>query len=426
MCLITAIPKGKVKYSKDLEGFIKEGMSSNTDGSGFMYKRDGENVVNIDKGYRSPESILKAIRDLDLQIKDELVIHHRIGTSGAKNEINMHPFVVSDNALVLQTIKGAVNLPVMAHNGVFSEYSDYQSPYSDTYHFVNQFMSIPEITSLVKRDTKTYQKIFGRLMSYNKLAFLFPDRDMILIGNFTEDDGNYHSNGGYKTFVYDRGCSSDKDSKNTGLVCRHNSRYFQDNDTESDDDDYPSREATATAKVISQVISKRVVENNLVFDAELINVTKDNYKHFIIIAIDNWNKGMITKGKAYTFEHFHEDTIYNYIVTFDEDKIMHSINYNNHKQNFRIYIRAEFVEFYKGLFNLVKEINGTPSKTMLKKIGKVIERRKNQHSFKYKDYGYVKFKDLKYLYEKYVNDDFKEIKETLGVANGFSMNEVMS
>lgn len=57
MCLITAAPKGVEKKVRDLESFIRQGMSSNTHGSGFAYKKSGTNLIFLHKGFNTASSI---------------------------------------------------------------------------------------------------------------------------------------------------------------------------------------------------------------------------------------------------------------------------------------------------------------------------------------------------------------------------------
>lgn len=212
MCLITVCPKGTSKNMEILEGFIRNGASSNSQGSGFAYKKNNETGVYINKGFFLVDDLIAAIEKLNLDDEDELIIHHRISTHGKVDKFNTHPFVVSEKQDEIIYLKGKVNKPVFAHNGIFSEYGDRNSDFSDTYHFCKRFLSIPKITNLLTRDPFLFESTFDRIIGHQKLVFLFPEKDkelyIVNVDSFTEDGGYYHSNGGYKSYVHDRGGSS--------------------------------------------------------------------------------------------------------------------------------------------------------------------------------------------------------------------------
>lgn len=420
MCLITAIPKGKIKYSEDLEKFIKSGMSSNTDGSGFMYKRNGTNLVSINKGFRNPESILKAIKDLDLKEEDELVIHHRIGTSGEPNDVNMHPFVVSENHTVINSTRGDFNLPAMAHNGVFSEFTDRQSLFNDTYHFVNKMMATPEVLSLLKTNKDKFELFFKSILSYNRLAFLFPDRDMLLLGNFVEDNGNFHSNAGYKSYVYDKGGSS-----SSFPTCKyHNFNNYYDTQDFDDDDYYVAPKSIAKENIIPLIPDKIIKDSNVYrIPGRLMRVTSNNYKHFIAICKTPSVHPLLIKNKAYTFEDFDENAMLNWLVELANTKVLTALPWSDHASKFELIVKTTYKSEYTGIYNLINQIGENPSKSMLKKISKTLDTKEGKNEFIYKDYGKMKYQNLNYLYHvlKPQKDDLSPIRKLL--SDGFTTNE---
>lgn len=416
MCLITAVPKGKDKNIEDLKKFITKGMSTNTNGSGFMYKKDKTNIINIVKGYFKEEDIINDIATLDLQKEDELVIHHRTSTSGKVNEVNTHPFPITNNEKIAQLIVGQLKVPALCHNGIFQEYFKSGSDFNDTYHFTNDLIAVPEILSLIKRDHEKYMEIFKELMDFNKVAFLFPDKDMLLLGNFIEDNGYFHSNGGYKDYVYDAGghnysCSA---AKRYPKHFVNSDNYTKDNG----EDLFPKKDYQFPD------LSKGKKNTLLLFNPEMIKITNKNYKDFLLVCKEDDNKGNFIKNKGYVFEEFIEDTVFNWVSSVDKEKTMQTLCWDNHKDNFRLYVKSTSREFYTGLYNLMVQVGKTPSPSMLKKIKRALERRKPDSYFKFKNYGHLRYNDLKYLYEYFTKkDDFKEIKETLGAGIGFTLNE---
>lgn len=204
MCLITVCPKGSNKNSEELKKAIKTAGVTNKDGAGFMYKRASTKKVYISKGYMSPEALLSAIEKHKLKDQDELVIHQRIGNKGAKNTFMCHPFVVAGDQDTILANHCYVNVPTMVHNGTFTKYSKTNSDFSDTYYFVEQFISNEFILGLLKSDLELFKTVFTDILSTNRLVFLFPNEDkpLIKLGSFTEDNGYFFSNESYKNSRY--------------------------------------------------------------------------------------------------------------------------------------------------------------------------------------------------------------------------------
>lgn len=210
MCLITICPKGTLKYSDAVTTYIKNGFETNKDGSGYMYKKEGSNKVVLSKGYFNLDKMMEALKEEDLQVNDELAIHHRTGTSGESNDVNTHPFVVSDrHNEVIATDYTTSKRPVLMHNGTFRAITFYQNldkDYSDTYAFVRHVMSSVHIQNLLDTDEKLFTTVLNEILNNSRVVLFYPDKDMKKIGNFIEDEGYFHSNVGYKrNDYYDRG-----------------------------------------------------------------------------------------------------------------------------------------------------------------------------------------------------------------------------
>lgn len=208
MCVISVLPKGKSKYGDNITKFITNGFNNNHHGSGFMYKKNKSNIVNISKGYNSLNNLLEDLEKLKLTENDELVIHHRIGNVGAIDDSNTHPFPCVNDEQLLSTLKIGVKLPCLVHNGTFQnliEFKGLNPTKSDTYAFARYIMSNDNILSILKTDSDYFKTVFQSILANAKLCFLFPDRDLLMLGSFIEDDGYYHSNMGYKNEYIDWG-----------------------------------------------------------------------------------------------------------------------------------------------------------------------------------------------------------------------------
>ena len=385
MCLISVVPKGVNKDIEQIKGFIVNGMSSNSDGSGFAYKRNGKSCVNIHKGFRQEADMVSEIKKLNLGVDDELIIHHRIGTSGEKNVANMHPFVISDIESVIIQDKGSFNLPIMAHNGVFNKYTDNNSKYSDTYHFIEKFMSTPEIMTLLKRDKSKFKELFESTLTYNKLAILSPDRDLIMIGNFTQEDGCYHSNGGYKSYVYDRGGSSS---------CSVQSRQLPINNLFEDESS-------------TQLTRRRTCYK---FNGDQIKITKENSKHFILVPKSDLpvsSGGCLDRVKAYVFDDYDENCTLNFITEYAGERQTHYLTWDRLSSEFDLFVKNEYNLLYCNLYKFAEDYKNGLTKSMSKKISKLLDKSKAKNHIVLKNYGNIR----KDVFDSYIGKILEVEKE---------------
>lgn len=229
MCLITICPAGTSKKKEDLENFIKNGLAGNSDGAGVAIKYADKDGLYYKKGFTEYQEISDYIEGMALNNEDVLMLHYRIGTQGASNAFNTHPFVISQDMSEMCATEGITNMPLVMHNGVF--YGDFSGPssssyFSDTFYIAHEFLSIPEVLSLLKRDLKQFSRVHKDVIGKNKLAILFPDSNIIRsIGDFIKDGGYYHSNQGYcrtdykniggrEVFNYDKEDNKEHQSKN--------------------------------------------------------------------------------------------------------------------------------------------------------------------------------------------------------------------
>lgn len=199
MCLIAVAPKGTDKYSDEFIRGLFNGSVTNTDGIGFAFKRDKTKKVYISKGYKNIEDVIKELKSKKLSKNDELIVHLRIGNRGSVNTEMCHPFVLAKEKENILSNDKYVNYPVMAHNGTFYSYNN-DHYYSDTYKFIAEFMYHPLIIQLLKDDKIFFKETFSTKLSTNKLSFLFPncDTNLILIGDFKENNNYFYSNDSYK------------------------------------------------------------------------------------------------------------------------------------------------------------------------------------------------------------------------------------
>ena len=319
MCLVSVCPKGTEKNTDQVFAFIREGAKSNSDGSGFMYKRNGENVVSLSKGYfkykeNNIETMINDIKSLNLTKDDELAIHHRIGTSGKVMESNCHPFVISYKHEETSATKITVDKPVLVHNGMFGgirNFMDLNTDYSDTYAFAKYVLTNPFIFSDIINGN---EKVIKELVAYNRVCILFPSRDLLMLGNFVEDSGYFHSNGGYKAYVRNVG-GVEYDAEDYGYSsCTFFNERKHNNNQKQLSIGFKSAVDSAAVFREHEVDNSRTRENRhqstpsksqssltkvLLLDNRYIDITTANVRHFNFVKKKDWDnlKSKDTTGR---------------------------------------------------------------------------------------------------------------------------------
>lgn len=219
MCIIIAKKQG-VEFNMDtITKAVKCAIQRNNDGAGFALKRknplDKKRNILISKGFmgKDPSNLLTNICDQNIKKEDELIIHLRYTTSGEVHINNCHPFGIPDkeNIGLIEVNNHNINFPVVAHNGTFYDFVEEKSlagwnhyyadkeKKSDSYKFVEELLVNKNLLPIFVDKAKSKDFFFNSYILNNKLSFLFPDREMLLIGDFIEEtDGMMYSNEYYK------------------------------------------------------------------------------------------------------------------------------------------------------------------------------------------------------------------------------------
>ena len=349
MCLVSVLPKGTSKYSEEVTSFIKSGARSNTHGSGFMYKRDGESVITVSKGYFSIIDLLEDIDKAKLKDSDELVIHHRISTAGAVTDENTHPFVISKIHEEVCSVNITTNKPCLVHNGMFRNLDKYErlNPnFSDTYAFARYIMS--NTIDFYKENTEIFLDSLSSIIGWSRICVLFPDRDLIMTGDFKEDNGYYHSNDGYKNWSHkDVGGVSTNSKVGKTLVGKNSSKAGSNQ---------------LTLPVAVQSLKNKIP---LVLDGNLIDITEFNYKHFIYQIKD------VSNYYTYTLEEWPEDPE-NAVIECDKGNYirMTPTTLQNLQNNYNFHPKNQYKAFYEEYIAALNILS--PSKNVLKDIYRVL------------------------------------------------------
>lgn len=177
MCIAIVATKGSIVDDKKLESchYI------NDDGGGMAYL-DKEGKVVIDKGYMDIAAFKARYKWLIKEGAAErgpMLLHFRIGTSGANNSANTHPFKVKGGAMI--------------HNGVF--WSSGFNNMSDTRVLAGMLHN-----RLTKDAVTKYKLKLEEVAGYNKVAFLYEGGDYIILNEDSGhwDGGVWYSNTSYK------------------------------------------------------------------------------------------------------------------------------------------------------------------------------------------------------------------------------------
>lgn len=382
MCLISILPKGTAKYSDKVTEFIENGFYANSSGSGFMYKKNGENFVYIKKGYFNLEKLLADLKEANLKDDDELVIHHRIRTSGLSNNLNTHPFVVSTNHDEVITLDGKVDKPCLAHNGVFSvdKYEKLNPNFSDTYAFTRYIMANVNVLNLFKTEDEIFETIADKFIGYNKIVLLFPDRDLVTYGRFEEDEGYLHSNDGYKNrYVRNRGgvetcpvpmkkltTQSQNGQENTVPFC-------QKSTTSLNKREFTPSILISRYKGETLYFNKEIIGTGIRLDGSIIRITESNYNHFYIVSKKEplCNKPNVLFSFSDTFRDFNprKQSFYNALHT--SRNMAYIKTEKEILSEYWFYPKFEYTKIYADYLHLMEKC-GKLSNKSFKKLTKTL------------------------------------------------------
>jgi hypothetical protein len=236
MCLLIIKPSN-VKYDHDfIIWSVNNGITYNRDGIGGAVRKQLTNTLLMNKGFfnNNVEHFYEWLKACDIQPGDELMIHLRQGTAGQKSTFNQHPYILGE--LPTEGIRGAeltldsdnVETGVFAHNGIFynNSYFDVSKDLSDSYNWAySYFGTEDEIKELKLKGEDAFTASVNQDLIGQKVCFMFPDRELIRVGNYHSEKGFLFSNKGYTNGSYnDRG----------GVQVKTNSS-FSDDDFEDDE-----------------------------------------------------------------------------------------------------------------------------------------------------------------------------------------------
>jgi predicted glutamine amidotransferase len=183
MCIIIVV-KNKTTFKEE---YIDNAAENNPDGIGAAWVESGK--VWFAKGL-TKESVKKLLRTKNTPI----LLHFRLATHGRVCKELCHPFPLDVRLLSKNKLYGYVD-SVLMHNGTEHRFKDLQD-YLKTKAIHDENMSdtkaLAYFLALHKKDYDLLKLFSG------KFAILEKTGNVLLFGDFIEDDGNYYSNTSYK------------------------------------------------------------------------------------------------------------------------------------------------------------------------------------------------------------------------------------
>ena len=193
MCVICISEKGVRQPDKKT---MQQMWNKNPHGAGYMYWRDG--VVYVKKGFMTFDAFYKAVEKEDFTSSDPVVYHFRISTQGGVNPQMTQPFFFTKELERTKVLTAKTRLGI-CHNGIIPVTSYSDPVYSDTAHFVAEYL--PDILHCVKDVYKPEKQEKIKDLICSKMAFLDCKGRVTTIGHFiTEADGLIFSNSMFKPY----------------------------------------------------------------------------------------------------------------------------------------------------------------------------------------------------------------------------------
>jgi predicted glutamine amidotransferase len=391
MCLISAFPRGTVKYNDYVAKFIASGMRSNSEGSGFMYRKHGDSKIHVHKGFFSIQQLTDAIKELSLKVDDELVIHHRIGTSGLVSKENCHPFIIAPEHSQIVNTNCVTEHPALVHNGIFrglSSFMDKNPDFSDTYAFT-RYIAFQNIGTL-KYTPEAFTGKFNTMLSWSKICVLYPDKTMQFLGEgwITDQFGYKHSNQGYANYHHVDVGGVTKSSSCSSL---------------------PVKKKDPMNSLVNIINDKKPFTLN----GESIEINNFNAKHFI------FEYKVIDVDFLYKFNDFDQDCHINFLnrTIIESDTRLHGVYVDKSEivSDFIYHPKHKYESYYKEYVRFIDKVPIT--KTLLKKVYKLLNKNRHKdfdHAFKVHEYLVTKFTLINVLLSNY---QYYDVNLDIGLNN---------
>jgi predicted glutamine amidotransferase len=166
---------------------FQHSFENNPDGCGMAYI-DGKKMV-VEKELSSWQSMYQKYVEARQSTSKPILLHFRIGTSGIKDERNIHPFLINNNLSLI-------------HNGMIS-YNSIDEDFSDTWHFTELLKSLKNPNNLLNSNSLEFQML-SAFTKGSKIALLHTNGNFSILnedaGKWVDD--TWYSNETYKECSY--------------------------------------------------------------------------------------------------------------------------------------------------------------------------------------------------------------------------------
>jgi hypothetical protein len=136
---------------------IKHSFNNNPDGAGLCAIIGGKIVIHKELNSKNYKSFYAKYVELRTKTQLPVLLHFRIGTSGIKDERNIHPFLINSKLALI-------------HNGMIS-YNVINKDFSDTWHFTQLLKSLKNPARLLNSKSLEYQML-SAFTKGSKIALL--------------------------------------------------------------------------------------------------------------------------------------------------------------------------------------------------------------------------------------------------------------
>jgi hypothetical protein len=168
---------------------IKNSFDNNPDGAGLCAVIGGSLIVYKELKSKNAKSFYNKYVELRKKTDLPMLLHFRIGTSGVKDERNLHPFLINTKLALI-------------HNGMIT-YNVVNKDYSDTWHFTQFLKALRSPGRLLNNKSMEYQML-SAFTKGSKIAILHVSGQYSILnesaGKWSGD--TWYSNETYKSCNY--------------------------------------------------------------------------------------------------------------------------------------------------------------------------------------------------------------------------------
>lgn len=205
MCILIVKPQGVMAPTNEI---LKRCFDANPDGAGVCYEKNGSIIIK--KGLMDFKSFTREVEKIP--VESTALLHCRIGTSGGNIPELTHPYPLTNNIKDLKrtsiklyphkTPDGKLGrVYAVGHNGVFSGLGE-KGEVNDTCMFIANILT-PLLQKCGDILDKKLDAVINRLVDNSRIAIMDNTGRVCMYGSgWTEQDGIYYSNTGYKPYKY--------------------------------------------------------------------------------------------------------------------------------------------------------------------------------------------------------------------------------